>query len=153
MKYFYILIFILVPSISYSAQEDITDDELYISTQTTNEENNDESGEIISQESKEDIINFVEDYIKKDINLKGAFFIEDKISKKILKLNFVKIKEVIMDEKKVITQFKDSNSKLYEINFFVSGLWGNLDIIKININKNNSEEKKDIKKENNRKSK
>lgn len=43
------------------------------------------------QDSDEDLAGFVEDYIKKDSILKGAFFIEDPVGKKILKLKLVSV--------------------------------------------------------------
>lgn len=131
MKIFSILFFALMLNISYAADEDLMDEDIYTSTQTY-ENNNGEESQIISSESEEDLAGFVEDYIKKDISLKGAFFIEDKKSKKILKLTYSKIKktDLASDVKKVTAEFKD-NSKIYEIDFYVSGLWGNLDITKI----------------------
>jgi hypothetical protein len=125
-----ISIFLLSPLYSYCAQENEDPFEVNNSTQAYIEDDS----EAVAELSKEDIQNFVEDYIKKDVQLKGYFFIEDKENGKILRLKLSQIKEVIENEngKQVIAEFKDNNSKLFYVIFTVAGSnFGNLDITKV----------------------
>ncbi len=96
-----------------------------------------ESG-VMVQDSDDDIKSIVEDYIKKDESLKGAFFIEDKKSGKVLSLKYLAVLSVdnlSETEKKVKVQFADpSTGKFRNVFFFMKGSsWGNMDIEKIEL--------------------
>ena len=52
-----------------------------------------EDEQAVIQESDSDLVAFVRDYITKDCQLKGAFFIESHDGKKILKLKLVSVEE------------------------------------------------------------
>lgn len=125
-------------SAAYAADENGSGDEVYSSTQAYSEEG-EEAGQVMVQDSEEDVLNFVEDYIKKDIALKGSFLMEDAASKQLLKLKFLQLrKEVVQEEtaKIAVAELKDSNSRQYEAHFYVTGMnWGNLDISKIVLKK------------------
>lgn len=125
-------------SAAYAAGENGSEDEVYSSTQTYSEEGED-AGQVMVQDSEEDVLNFVEDYIKKDVALKGAFLFEDKDAKQLLKLKFSELKKTVTQEesaKIAVAEFKDPNSRVYEASFYVTGVnWGNLDISKIVLKK------------------
>lgn len=100
------------------------------------------------QESDEDIINFVDDFIKKDIQLKGSFLIEDVSANKILKLKFESISKTLITKedgtKSVETFFKDSQGKKYTIIFHLIGVqWGGIDIFKIELKQKAKKRKKE----------
>jgi hypothetical protein len=80
----------------------------------------------------------VTDYIRKDIQLKGAFLVEDKASKKVLKLDLVSVDNTAADAEggaKVVTAvFKDAAGKKLPIAFYLqNGPWGGLDIFKLEL--------------------
>lgn len=104
---------------------------------SVNEYSQEEGSGVMIQDSDEDIRNLVEDYIKKDIALKGAFFIEDKNSGKVLSLKFVAITKTNLPEdgdKTVTAQFSSEGSKFYNLIFLLSGSnWGNMEIQKISL--------------------
>lgn len=104
---------------------------------SVNEYSQEDGSGVMIQDSDEDIRNLVEDYIKKDIALKGAFFIEDKSSGKVLSLKFVAITKTNLPEdgdKTVTAQFHSDGGKFYNLVFLLSGSnWGNMEIQKISI--------------------
>ncbi len=89
------------------------------------------------QESDEDLAAFVTDYIRKDVQLKGAFLIEDKASGKILRLELVSVDRKAAGDngsRAVRAGFKDAAGKKYTALFWVQlGPWGGLDIHKIEL--------------------
>ena len=90
------------------------------------------------QENDSDLADLVTDYIKKDIQLKGAFFIEDKAAKRILKLELSgvenKTSEAEGGAKKLTATLKDAAGKKVTIIFYLhNGPWGGLDIFKIEL--------------------
>jgi hypothetical protein len=96
----------------------------------------DEDSQPLIQESSEDLTDFVTDYIRRDIRLKGAFFFEDKASGKVLKLQLSAVeKDTRTDDNgatAVTARFKDPSGAKYTLVFWVQdGAWGGLDISKI----------------------
>lgn len=92
----------------------------------------------VIQESDEDLAAFVTDYIRKDIQLKGAFLIEDKASKKIFRLELSSIEPKAASAetggKTATAQFKDAAGKKHTVVFSLqNGPWGGLDIFKIEL--------------------
>jgi hypothetical protein len=109
--------------------------EAAVSTDTANGSDEDEDQTMI-QENDEDLADFVTDYIRKDVQLKGAFFIEDRASKKVLKLELVSVENAAADAeggtKKVTAVFKDAAGKKVPVAFYLqNGPWGGLDIFKM----------------------
>jgi len=123
---------------AYAADENGSGEDIYASTQTFSDEG-EEAGQVMVQDSEEDVLNFVEDYIKKDISLKGSFLIEDKAGKQVLRLKFLRLKKEVWTEEAAriaAAEFKDSDSRTYEVQFHVTGInWGNLDINKLVLKK------------------
>ena len=97
-----------------------------------------EDDQPLIQENDADLADFVTDYIKKDIELKGSFLLEDKAARKILKLELAGVENKTTDAeggaKKLTTTLKDAAGKKYTIIFFLhNGPWGGLDIFKIEL--------------------
>ena len=92
------------------------------------------------QESDEDLAGFVQDYVQKDTVLKGAFFLEDAVSGKILKLNLVTVLKRSSagpaGSKIVEAVFKDPAGKKHTALFRIgSAGFGEIDIFKIELKK------------------
>lgn len=90
------------------------------------------------QESDEDLTDFVTDYIRKDIQLKGAFFFEDKTSGKVLRLRLSAVEPKIRpgtDGTSAVTaRFGDAAGAKHTLVFWVrDGAWGGLDISRIEL--------------------
>ncbi len=106
------------------------------STETVKGEEEDDLALI--QQSDEDLASFVTDYIRKDIMLKGAFFLEEKASKKVLRLELASIEPAVAGAenggKTVTAQFKDAAGKKIAAVFHLqNGPWGGLDIFRIEL--------------------
>ena len=92
------------------------------------------------QESDEDLAGFVQDYVKKDAGLKGAFFLEDAASGRILKLSLVKVLKSStsgqQNTKIVEAIFKDPAGKKHSVLFLIrSAGFGEIDISRIELKK------------------
>ena len=90
------------------------------------------------QESDEDLSGFVQDYVKKDVYLKGAFFLEDHASGKILKLSLAiapKRSSNGPNNTKVLEAiFKDAAGKSYPVLFHIQSVgFGGIDIFRIDL--------------------
>ncbi|MDA8131942.1 MAG: hypothetical protein M0011_10615 [Elusimicrobia bacterium] len=90
------------------------------------------------QESGEDLADFVTDYIRKDIQLKGAFFIEDKAAKKVLKLSLLAVGTETSDgengSRAVTARFKDAGGAEFSVLFWLRDApWGGLDIFRLEL--------------------
>jgi len=88
------------------------------------------------QESDEDLAAFVTDYIRRDIQLKGSFFLEDKASKKVYRLQLASVERKTAPggngERGVTVVLKDEAGKKFPAVFWVqAGPWGGLDIFRI----------------------
>lgn len=109
-----------------------------------------EEDQPLIQENDADLADFVTDYIKKDIELKGSFFIEDKAAKRILKLELAGVENKTSDAeggaKKLAATLKDAAGKKYTVIFYLhNGPWGGLDIFKVEL-KTGKEKSKPAKK-------
>lgn len=118
-----------------AAYEDEGLTEAAVSTDTAKSSDEDD-GQPVIQENDEDMAAFVMDYIRKDIQLKGAFLLEEKSSGKVLKLSLVSVDQKPADAengaKKIGVVFKDAAGKKYSAAFHLqNGPWGGLDIFKI----------------------
>ncbi|HAT71985.1 MAG TPA: hypothetical protein DCS63_04140 [Elusimicrobia bacterium] len=125
------------PGTAAAAYEDEGLSEAAVSTETA-KSSDDEDDQTVIQENDEDLAAFVTDYIRKDTQLKGAFFMEEKATKKILRLSLSSVnpKPVNGDSgvKKVTAVFKDAAGKKYTVLFHLqNGPWGGLDIFKLEI--------------------
>ncbi len=95
---------------------------------------------MVLQETDEDIIAIIEDYVRKEIRLKRGFFMLNPESNQILKLKFDSInKKVGSDEtgKRIVDAvFLDDRSKKYAVEFNLeTSPWGGLDISAIILRK------------------
>ena len=120
-----------------AAYEDEGLPEIPTSTETVRGGEDEEEQPLI-QETDEDLTAFVTDYIRKDIQLKGAFFIEEKSSKKIFKLELAAVEAKAAGgengAKAVTAHFKDAAGKKLTVIFHLqNGPWGGLDIFKIEL--------------------
>lgn len=94
----------------------------------------------VIQESDEDLAAFVQDYISKDSALKGAFFIEERGSGKVLKLSLDtllrKTSEGPDNSRIVEGVFKAAGGKKCSVLFYIqSAGFGGLDIFKVELKK------------------
>ncbi|HBB65976.1 MAG: hypothetical protein A2X28_00595 [Elusimicrobia bacterium GWA2_56_46] len=92
------------------------------------------------QESDEDLAGFVQDYVQKDTALKGAFFLEDPASGRILKLTLdaaPKRSPGGSDNSKVLeAAFNGPGGQKYQVLFHIrSAGFGGIDIFKIELRK------------------
>lgn len=120
-----------------AAFEDEGFSEAAVSTDTARN-GEEEDGQTLIQENDEDLAAFVTDYIRKDIQLKGAFLLEEKTARKILKLTPYSVSQKAEDGengvKKVKAVFEDTAGKKYNAVFYLqNGPWGGLDIFKIEL--------------------
>jgi len=100
----------------------------------------DEAAQPYIQESDEDLAAFIQDYVKKDTTLKGAFFMEDPATHKVLKLSLeTALKKSVAgpDNTKVMEAvFKDPGGKKHSVLFHIqSAGFGGIDIFKIELKK------------------
>jgi hypothetical protein len=110
-----------------------------IITSTDTAKNSEEEGAPIIQESDEDLAAFVTDYIRRDIQLKGAFFLEDGATRKVHRLQLDSVKKSTLPgangERGVTAVFNDEAGKKFTALFWVqAGPWGGLDIFRIDFN-------------------
>ena len=120
-----------------AAYEDDGLTEAAVSTETAKNGEEEEAQPVI-QENDEDLAAFVTDYVRKDIQLKGSFFLESKPDRKLLKLDLVSVESKAVPgengAKKVAAVFKDAASKKYPVFFHLqAGPWGGLDIFRIEL--------------------
>ena len=90
------------------------------------------------QESGEDLADFVTDYIRKDIELKGAFFMEDKAARKILRLSLLAVGTETSDggdgARIVTARFRDPGGREVSVLFWLRDApWGDLDIFRLEL--------------------
>ncbi len=119
-----------------AAYEDEGFSETAVSTDAVNGADDEEQP--VVQESDEDLADFVTDYIKKDIQLKGSFLLEDKPTGKVLKLELLSVEPKAAGAeggaKRVKATFKDAAGKKLPVFFLLqSGAWGGLDIFRIEL--------------------
>ena len=110
--------------------------EALVSTDTLKNVEEEEEPQV--QERDEDLAAFVTDYIRKDTQLKGAFLVEDRASKKIYKLELVTVEPKApageSGARTVTGHFKDQAKKKFTALFRVqTGPWGGLDIFRIDL--------------------
>lgn len=125
------------PAIARAEYDEEGLSEAVVSTDTAKGGDEEEEQPLI-QENDEDLADFVTDYVRKDIQLKGAFFMEDKATRKILKLDLsavaTKTTEAEGGAKKLAVTFKDAAKKKFTVLFYLhNGPWGGLDIFKLEL--------------------
>lgn len=118
--------------------DDLLDTE--ISTETAADYAAEEEGQASIQESDEDLAGFVQDYIGKDISLKGAFLIEDPGSGRLLKLSLESAprrSEAGPAGSRVMEAvFKAAGGRKYSVLFYLqSAGFGGIDIFRIELKK------------------
>ena len=138
MKLLIFTLFTLALSLpSAAAYEEDGLSEAAVSTETVRNGDEEEAQPVI-QENDEDLAAFVTDYIRKDIQLKGAFLLESKPDGKILKLDLVSVEAKARGgeggARQVPAVFKDAAGKKYPALFHIqNGPWGGLDIFRIEL--------------------
>ena len=138
MKHVLALLLLLGPAgYAGAAYEEEGLTEAAVSTETAKSGEEEEAQPVI-QETDEDLAAFVTDYIRKDVQLKGAFLIESRADKKILKLDLVSVAAKAAGgdagAKTVTATFKDQAGKRHTALFHLqNGPWGGLDIFKIEL--------------------
>lgn len=121
--------------------DDLSDSPLSTDTAKTDyAPEEDEATQAYIQESDEDLSGFIQDYVKKDTTLKGAFFLEDPAGRKVLKLfldTAPKKSAAGPDNTKIMEAvFKDPAEKKYSVLFHIqSAGFGGIDIFKIELKK------------------
>ena len=119
----------------------IEDDDLnglLVSTDTVRQADEEEE-QVVIQESDSDLAAFVQDYVAKDCQLKGTFFIESQAKKQILRLKLVSLEKKIKDApggaKMLMAHFVDASGRNYGVMFYLqSSSFGGTDITKIELN-------------------
>jgi hypothetical protein len=128
---------LLAPAPAAAAYEDEGFSEAAVSTDAVKASDEDDDQTVI-QAADDDLAAFVTDYIRKDTQLKGAFFLEEKTTRKLLKLSLVSVEPKAANEeggaKKITAVFKDAAGKKYTAAFYLqNGPWGGLDIFKLEL--------------------
>lgn len=123
----------------------LADDDLVgemVSTDTVSGEESaaDDEAQASIQESDEDLAGFVQDYVGKDIQLKGAFFVEDKATGSVLKLRLESVpkKSVPGPENSRIVEaaFRNAAGRKYSVLFYIQNAgFGGIDIFRIELKK------------------
>ena len=137
MKLLILALFSLAMAAPARAYEDDGLTEAAVSTETAKTGEEEEAQPVI-QENDEDLAAFVTDYVRKDIQLKGSFFLEGKHDRKLLKLDLVSVESKAAPgengAKKVAAVFKDAAGKKYTAFFHLqAGPWGGLDIFRLEL--------------------
>ena len=128
------------PQVRAMEDEELTGTALSTDTVKADETADVDETQAYIQESDEDLAGFVQDYVRKDTILKGAFFLEDAVSGKVLKLNLETVLKKSSDgpnnSKIVEAVFKDAAGKQHTILFRIqSAGFGGIDIFKIEFKK------------------
>lgn len=130
------------PGAASAALVDEDPSEAVLSTDTvkTDDAADEEEAQAQIQESDEDLVGYVGDYIKKDVALKGAFLLENSASKKILKLKLDSVLDKVeagAENTKIVTaSFKDAAGRKYNVLFHLQGAgFSDVDIFKIELKK------------------
>ncbi|MFH1620071.1 MAG: hypothetical protein ABIG11_09255 [bacterium] len=142
-------VFVQAKPDSGAAQVSASSDTGRASVSSDSEDGNDYP-DVMLQESDEDLLALAEDYIRKDIQLKGAFFLENPQDGKILRLGFEGIdkKSVLKNSRRIRAFFKSDAGKRCEVEFVLEGAqWGSLDIYRIELKKIDGAAVKPVKKE------
>ena len=124
-------------ALNAAAIEDDDFNDQLISTDTAKPADEDDDQAVI-QESDSDLAAFVHDYITKDSQLKGAFFIENPAKKQILRLKLVSLEKNTKDApgnaKTLAALFADASGKNYAVLFYLqSSSFGGTEITKIEL--------------------
>lgn len=122
------------------ADEELIDAALSTDTMKTDEAPYEDDGQAYIQESDEDLAGFVQDYVKKDVILKGSFFLEGAAPGRVLKLNLETVRKKSLagpnNSKIVEAVFKDAAGKKHTVLFHLqSAGFGGIDIFKIELKK------------------
>lgn len=132
----------VLPGAAPAAVPDEDPTETVLSTEAVKGEEGaeDEDAQAEIQESDEDLVGYVEDYIQKDIILKGSFLLEDLPAKKVLKLSVDSVSRTVengQDNSKIVRAvFKDAGAKKYNVRFHLhSAGFSDVDIFKIELKK------------------
>ena len=128
------------PQVRAMQDDDLNDAALSTDTVKAEEAADSDEPQTDIQESDEDLAGFVQDYVQKDTVLKGAFFLEDAASGRILKLNLSAVLKKSADgpanSKIVEAVFKDPAGKKHTVLFRIrSAGFGEIDIFKIELKK------------------
>jgi hypothetical protein len=130
---------LLWPRAAAAYEDEGPSDEAAVSSDTANSAD-DEDDQTMIQENDEDLADFVTDYIRRDIQLKSFFFVEDRSSGKVLKLQLVSVEKAVSVDAseagaKIVTAvFKDAAGKKFQVAFHLqNGPWGGLDIFKLDL--------------------
>ena len=122
--------------------------EVELSTEISKTEYSAEEEETVAeiQESDEDLAGFVQDYVRKDSSLKGAFLMEEPGGGKLLKLSLDSVAKTSAagpDNSKIIeAAFKSPDGRKHRLLFHLrSAGFGGIDIYKIEFKKEEKTEK------------
>jgi len=139
----YALIFCAMAAAAVPQARAVQDDDLNepaLSTDAVKADYASEEDEALGyiQESDEDLAGFVQDYVQKDAALKGAFFLEDPASGRILKLTLdaaPKRSPGGSENSKVMeAAFNGPGGKKYQVLFHIrSAGFGGIDIFRIEL--------------------
>ncbi|HAH32689.1 MAG TPA: hypothetical protein DCL44_10295 [Elusimicrobia bacterium] len=120
-----------------AAMEDDDLSEQLLSTDTARP-SDEEDFQAVIQEADSDMVSFVRDYITRDSQLKGAFFIENPVKKQILSLKLIslssKTKDAPDSAKTLSALFSEASGKKHEVLFYLqSSSFGGAEIAKIEL--------------------
>lgn len=132
----------VLPGAASAAVADEDPAEIVLSTEAVkgDEAADEEDAQAEIQESDEDMVGYVEDYIKKDIILKGSFLLEDVSAKKVLRLSVDSVSRTVENgpdnSKVVMAVFKAADGKRYSVRFHLhSAGFSEVDIFRIELKK------------------
>ncbi len=134
------LTILICPQARATADSELTEAALSTDTAKTDETADIDDAQAYIQETDEDLAGFVQDYVKKDTVLKGAFFLEETVSGNILKLNLetvIKTSSAGPNNSKIIEAvFRDLTGKRRTVLFRIQSIgFGGIDIFKIELKK------------------
>ncbi len=128
------------PQAHSMADNELTEAALSTDTAKTDEAADMDDAQAYIQETDEDLAGFVQDYVKKDTILKGAFFLEEGTSGRILKLNLETVLRTSSagpnNSKIMEAVFRDLTGKKRAVLFRIQSIgFGGIDIFKIELKK------------------
>jgi len=134
------LTFLICPQTRSMADNELMGTALSTDTTKTDEASDMDDAQAYIQETDEDLAGFVQDYVKKDTILKGAFLLEEAASGRILKLNLETVLKTSSsgpnNSKIMEAVFRDPAGKKRAVLFRIQSIgFGGIDIFKIELKK------------------
>jgi len=128
------------PRVRAMQDDDLLDPALSTDTVKAEDAADEDDAQAEIQESDEDLAGFIQDYVRKDVALKGSFFLEDPASGRVLKLALASAPKRSSDgpdnSKVLEAVFNAAGGKKYTVLFHLRNAgFGGIDVFRIALKK------------------